>query len=230
MPDPNDNDDNQADQQVDPKVDPRVKELIDSATRAELERWFGLPSYEALADQGLRPEPPADEDPKLAERRKRQDAALAAIDPALVEAHRRRTEGMASILKPPPEVTLHIDPSIVQLDTVMIERQGAIADPRELAQPPDVVDALTERTPQALLRDLHRPELDFDKVFQRVDMIEEYRVDIAASIEEVMATSTRLPPPETPPFKECYALLHELRAERKQPWIHIEMPRRRVTE
>ncbi len=222
MPGPNDNDDTQVDQ--------KVKELIDSATRAELERWFGLPSYEALADQGIHPEPSAEEDPKFAERRKRQDAALAAVDPALVEAHRRRTEGMADLVKPPPEVTLHVDPSIAQLDTAMIERQGAIADPREFERPPDIVDALSERTPQALLRDLHRPELDFDKAFQRVDMIAEYRVDIAKSIDEIMATSSRLPPPQPPPFQESYALLQELRAERRQPWIHIEMPRRRVTE
>ena len=45
---------------------------------------------------------------------------------------------------------------------------------------PDLEDAVRERTPQALLRDLHRPELYFDKSFQRVDMIADYRVDIAA--------------------------------------------------
>ncbi len=226
MPDPNDNDDNR----TEPQVDQKVKELIDRATRAELERWFGLPSYEALADQGVRAEPPAEKDPERAERRKRQDAALAAVDPALVEAHRRRTDEMASILKPPPEVTLHVDPGIAQLDTVMIERQGLIAEPREIERPPDVVDALTERTPQALLRDLHRPELYFDKAFQRVDVIADYRVDVAADIDEIMATSSRLPPPEPPPFEESYTLLQELRAERRQPWINIEMPRRRVTE
>lgn len=222
MPDPNDNDDK--------KVDPKVKDLIDSATRADLERWFGLPSYEALADQGVRPEPAAEEDPKFAERRKRQDAALAAVDPALVEAHRRRTEGAAELVKPPPEVALHIDPDIMQLDEAMIERQGLIADPREVQRPADLEDAVTERTPQALLRDLHRPELYFDKSFQRVDLIEDYRIDVAATIDEIMATSSRLPPPAPLLFQEGYALLQELRAERRQPWTEIEMPRRRVTE
>jgi hypothetical protein len=220
MSDPNDND---------KKVDQTVKELIDSATRAELARWFGLPSYEALAEQGVQPEPPP-EDPRFAERRKRQDTALAAIDPALVEAHRRRTEGLADTIKPPADVTLHIDPSIMQLDMAMIAQRGAIAEPRDFQRPPDLEDALRDCTPQALLRDLHRPELYFSKDFQRVDLMESYRIDIAASIDEVMATSTRLPPPQTPLFDEGYALLQELRAERKQPWINIEMPRRRVTE
>ena len=68
--------------------DKTVKQLIDSGTRADLERWFGLPSYEALAEQGVHPEPPAEE-PSYVERRKRQDAAMAAVDPALLEAHRR---------------------------------------------------------------------------------------------------------------------------------------------
>lgn len=213
----------------DKKADQTVKELIDSATRAELERWFGLPSYEALADQGVHPEPPA-EDPEFTERRKRQDAALAAVDPGLLEAHRRRTEGLADVIKPPPEVTLHVDPSIVRIDTARIEQRGAIAEPRDFERPADLEDALRERTPQALLRDLHRPELDFYKEFQRVDMMEEYRVDIAAGVAEVMAASTRLPPRAPSPFEEGYALLQELRADRHQPWIHIEMPLRRVTE
>jgi hypothetical protein len=212
------------------KVDQTVKELIDGSTRADLERWFGLPSYEALAEQGVHPEPPP-EDPKLAERRKRQDTALAAIDPALVEAHRRRTDGLAHAIRPVPEIALHVDLSIVQLDTAMIAQRSAIAEPREVERPRDIDDAVREDcTPQALLRDLHRPELYFSRELQRVDVMESYRLDIAANIDEVMATSTKLPPPGTPLFDEGYALLKDLRAERDQPWTEIEMPRRRVTE
>lgn len=215
MPDPNDNDDK------------KVKDLIDSATRAELERWFGLPSYEVLADQGIRPEPPA-EDPELADRRQRYEAALAAVDPRLLESLHRRTVGLADAIKPPPDVTLHVDPGIVQIDPAKIKQRGSIAEPREVERPPDLEDALCERTPQALLRDLHRPELDFYKEFQRVDLMEEYRVDGAANVAEVMATSTRLPPRETSPFEKERARLLELRAERRQPWT--ELPIRRVTK
>ena len=212
------------------KNEKKVKELIDGATRADLERWFGLPSYEALAEQGSHPEPPP-EDPRFAERRKRQDTALAAVDPALVEAHRRRTDRLAQTMKPVPELPLHVDPSIVQLDTAMIAQRGAIAEPREVERPRDIDDAVRDDcTPQALLRDLHRPERYFDREFQRVDLLEPYRLDVAANIHEVMATSSKLPPRGTPLFDEGYALLQELRAERKQPWTDIEMPRRRVTE
>jgi hypothetical protein len=214
MPDSNDNDDK------------KVKDLIDSATRAELERWFGLPSYEALADQGIHPEPPA-EDPELAERRQRLEGALAAVDPGLLEAYYRRTEALAGVIKSLPDVTLHIDPGIARIDTAMIELR-AVAEPREVERPPDLEDALQERTPQALLRDLHRPELVFYKEFQRIDLLEGFRVDAAASIAEAMATSTRLPPPGPSLFEQEHARLVELRAERRRPWV--EMPIRRVTE
>lgn len=212
------------------KNEKKVKELVESASRADLERWFGLPSYEALAEQGVHPEPPP-EDPRSAERRKRQDTALAAVDPALLEAHRRRTDKLAQTMKPVPEVALHVDLSIVQLDTAMIAQRGAIAEPREVVRPPDIDDAVRDDcTPQALLRDLHRPELYFSRELQRVDLMESYRLDVAANIDEVMATSSKLPPRGTPLFDEGYALLQELRAERNQPWTDIEMPRRRVTE
>lgn len=220
MSDPNDND---------KQVDQTVKQLIDSGTRADLERWFGLPSYEALAEQGIHPEPP-DEDPRFAERRKRQDAALAAVDPAMVEAVHRRAERMADVLKPPLEAALRIDPGILQLDTAMIAQQSAIGDPRDVERPPDLEDALRDCAPQALLRDLHRPEHHFDKAFDHLDLKESHRLNIAANIDEVMATSTRLPPAGPSLFDEGYALVQELRAERQQPWINIEMPRRRVTE
>lgn len=221
MSDPNDND---------KQVDQTVKQLIDSGTRADLERWFGMPSYEALAEQGIHPEPPAG-DPGIAERRKRQDTAIAAVDPALVEAHRRRTERMADAIKPATELAMHVDPGIMQLDTAMIAQRSAIAEPRDLVRPPALDDELRDCTPQALLRDLHRPEVDFDKQFERVDPLEAYRIDIAANVEEVMATSTRLPPPPAATlFDEGCALLQALRAEREQPWVSIQTPRRRVTE
>ena len=70
-----------------------VKQLLDASTLAELERWFGLPSFQELADKG---EPPP-RDPDLEAAREQRAKAIAAVDPELVEAHRRRVEsGRAS--------------------------------------------------------------------------------------------------------------------------------------
>jgi hypothetical protein len=105
-----------------------------------------------------------------------------------------------------------------------------IAEPREIERPEPLSDDLRDLTPQALLRDLHRPELHFDKQFEVVDTIAEYRQDIAAVVAEVMTTPTGLPPPEASSFQQAHALVLELRAERHQPWTEIKMPLRRVTE
>ncbi|TMQ10742.1 MAG: hypothetical protein E6J90_24930 [Deltaproteobacteria bacterium] len=209
--------------------DKKVKELLDAATRAELEKWFGLPSYEQLAERRVEP-PPPDEDPEFAVIRKRRDDAIAAVDPAMVEAHRRRVEPPRPVVKPLPPVELHVDPDIALFDMAMLDRQVSVAEPREMERPRDLEDVLAERTPQALLRDLHRPEFDFEKVFERVDMLAEERRDAHTAVAAAMASSLKLPPLEAPAFAQSYALLRELRAERQQPWINIEMPLRQVKE
>ncbi|HMG21605.1 MAG TPA: hypothetical protein VK607_09825 [Kofleriaceae bacterium] len=212
-----------------PSGDKKVKDLLDSGARADLERWFGLPSFEAMSERGVEVQPPP-EDPAFVARRKRQEEALAAVDPAMLERHRRRTDAMAAAVVPLPPLALCLDTGIARFDAAMLEQRMTVAEPREVERPGDLEDALTERTPQALLRDLHRPELDFHKRFEWVDAVGEARIDVAASVSEMMKTSMKLPPFEGTPFQQGRALLLELRADRHQPWINIEMPLRRVTE
>jgi hypothetical protein len=111
----------------------------------------------------------------------------------------------------------------------MLERQRSVAEPREIELPEELQDDLRECTPQALLRDLHRAELDFDKVFERVDMSAEQRFDIVAAVAQAMATRWTLPPLRRSPFYEARALILELRDDRHRPWTDIKMPNRRVT-
>src|SRR5215510_8283576 len=93
-----------------PDDDKKVKDLIDAATRAELERWFGLPSFEQLAERGIQPQPPEPpEDPEVATVRKRRNEAIAAIDPAMLEAHRLRVEPAHELIRPRPPVKLNVD-------------------------------------------------------------------------------------------------------------------------
>lgn len=209
--------------------DRKIKDLLDASTRAELERWFGLPSFEQLAEQGpLAPAPP--EDPEIAAVRKRRAEAIAAVDPAMLEAHRLRVEPPNDLIRPRPPVKLTVDPDIARFDQAMIDRWNGIAEPRQVERPVELDDDLHECTPQALLRDLHRPELAFDKQLEVIDVVAGYRCEITTMIAEVMAAHTRMPPPEDSPFHKARALLLELRAERQQPWTEIKMPLRRVTE
>lgn len=213
---------------ADNQDDPKVKDLIDAATRADLERWFNLPSFEQLADQGVKPEPPP-EDPAAAAVRKKRAEAVAAVDPALLEAHRRRVEPPADLIKFKATIDVRVDPDIAMLDLAMIERQHAVAEPREVEIPQDVQDDLHDCTPQALLRDLHRAELTFDKMFEIVESNAGQRFDIVAAVAEAMATRWTLPPFGLSPFYEARALILELRDDRHRPWTDIKMPNRRVT-
>jgi hypothetical protein len=197
--------------------DPKAKDVIDAATAAELERWFGLPSFQELADKGV--ETP--EDPDVARVREQREKALAAIDPALVEAHRRRTDPPDDLIRFKPLIDVRVDPSVARLDLSMIDRQHTIAEPREVEISEELRDDLKECTPQALLRDLHRAEIDFDKTFEIVDAAAAQRLDIVAEVADAMRTSWKLPPLGALPFTEARETLAELRAERRQPWAEL---------
>lgn len=214
---------------ADNENDKKVKDLLDAATRADLERWFGLPSFQQLADQGITPEPPP-EDPEIIAVRKRKAEAIAAVDPALLEAHRRRTDPPDDLIKFKPLIDVRVDPDIALLDLAMIERQHTVAEPRERELSMELQDDLHDCTPQALLRDLHRPELDFHKTFEVVDMAAAQRFDVVAAVAEAMRTRWTLPPFGLSPYQEARALLRELRDDRHRPWIDIKMVNRRVTE
>lgn len=191
--------------------DKKVKELIDAATRAELERWFGLPSYQELEDQGVEIE-----DPEWAEARKKRAEALAAVDPAMLDWHRRRNE-RTDLIQFEPELTLRVEAPVSTVDLAAIERRCAIAEPREVDIPLQLEQDLEECTPQALLRDLHRPELFFDKVFEIVDVVADQRVDVAAAIREALAARPGTPFPPSP-VAETRAMLREATAQRRLPW------------
>lgn len=197
--------------------DPTVKQLLDAATRAELERWFGLPSADPPSPARER-----EEDPEIVAVREQRARAIAAVDPALVEAHRRRTEPPAWAAEPHPPLELRVSPSLSRVDLAMAAR--TIAEPRDVEIPDALVDDLRECTPQALLRDLHRPELYFDKSFEMIDIAAEERVDASAAVTEVMRARYAVTEVIASPARELGDLLVELRALRLRP-LPLEMIR-----
>jgi hypothetical protein len=206
--------------------DKTVKQMIDAATRAELERWFGLPSFDQLAEQGV-----VVEDPEDAEYRERRARAAAAVDPALLEAmHQRNEVRPATLVKFSQIVDVRIRTEMGSFDHAMLERQYSIAEPREVEIPEELRDDMKDVAPQALLRDLHRPELSFDKQFELVDAAAEQKLDIVAEVAAAMATSWKLPRLDVRPFDEVRRELAEDRAIRRRPWTEIKMRNRRVVE
>ena len=208
--------------------DKTVRELIDAGTRAELDRWFGLPSFQQVEEK----KEVTPEDPEIVAVRERRQKAIEAVDPRMVEAHRRRTDPPENLLQFKPSIEPRVDPSVALFDHSMVDKQMTIAEPREVEIPEPLRDDLKDCTPQAILRDLHRPELDFDKTFEIVDPIAEQRVDIVAVVDELMTTRFSIRPEHTSLFSEGREILRELRADRLRSWAHVlpSLPNRRVTE
>lgn len=226
----------------DDKPDPKVKELlgreldevVDELTAKELERWFGLPSFGQVAEAAAAPRAPT-EDPEIAAVRERRKQATAAVEPALLDAiHARTVVASETLTRFEAKLDVHVDAGIARLDLDLIDRRINVAEPREIERPMDIEDELKDTTPQALLRDLHRPELVFDKTFEVVDMAAEQTIDPVAAVDEAMRTSWKLPPLGEPPTRELHRMLAEARGEIRAPWPNIparvELPNRRVSE
>jgi hypothetical protein len=209
--------------------DRKVKDLLDPATRAELERWFSVPSFEQLADRGIRPEPSPEENPEVAALLKARANALASVDPVLLDDHIRRMDLAAGMIKPLPPLESRADPTIARIDLGMVDRQRTVAEPREYERASDIEDDLRDCTPQALLRDLHRPELAFDKVFELVDPAADQRLDGGAVVHAMMSTDWRAPAFASFATELGRAAFEEIRAVRRQPWAQIQVTKA-VTE
>lgn len=215
----------------------KVKDLIaagnaplDPQTQAELEKWFGLPSATALAEEGKIAGPA---DVEMAEMEERRSKAIAAIDPALLDAIRLRTEDIPNPIGTPKRtIEPVIDDSIALFDMGMVDKAMTIAEPRTVEIPDQLIDDLRDCTPQALLRDLHRPELFYDKVFEIVDAAAEQRIDIVAEVKTAMRTSWKLPGFGKKALDDSREELAAIRRERRAPWVSYLplLPSRSVQE
>jgi hypothetical protein len=210
--------------------DLKVKQLLDPATEADLARWFSLPSFAQVAEQ---PKPQHVIDEEMQAVIERRDKALANVDPRFVAAlHERNEVRPAALLKFEAKIDVRVDEQFGMLDETMIERAASIADPREVEISEDLRDDLKDCTPQALLRDLHRAELEFEKQFEVVDIAAEQRLDIVAEVASAMRTSWKLPELGASPLIEAAAVLDGVRANRRQPWTSYlsSLRNRRVRE
>ena len=211
--------------------DKKVKDVLDAVTLAELQKWFALPTFEQAAEQ--QPAEPRETDAEMIAARERRDKALAAVDPALLDRIIFRIEGNPeTLLRFAATIDVQVDPEMAFFDQAMADNVATIGEPREVEISDELKDDLRECTPQALLRDLHRSETEFDKTFEIVDTAAEQRFDIVAEVASAMRTSWKLPRLDDSPWVQTRRLLDEVRADRKKPWTDAlkNMPNRRVSE
>jgi hypothetical protein len=216
--------------------DRKVKELLDGEnSAADLEKWFGLPTFQQVDEGEVKLKPVAEEDPDMVAVRDRRAKAIAAVDPVWLERHRLRTDApLDDLIKFKATITLRVNPDLPLFDRKMIENKMQIADERWTERPEDISEQMEENAPQALLRDLHRPELTYEKLFEVVDMAAEQKLDAVAEVLAAMATNWRLPELQIRPGVEARQLYGEVLAERRSPWADIpkrvNLPNRRITE
>lgn len=202
--------------------DKRVKDVVGEMSLADLQRWFGLPSYTQLEEEGKTAALPPDDPFK--EAREQRDKALAAVEPWFLAALHRRHEYAWSHLLTFEQI---IDTK-VRLDMELFDEDMAntrtTAEPREMERPQDIEDELKDCAPQALLRDLHRVESSFEKQYEVYDAEAQTRFNVVDEVAQLMKQDLSLPPLDTLPGTDLRAMMAEVLDERARPWK--ELPKR----
>jgi hypothetical protein len=209
-------------------AEPRVGELLargaaaaesedlDPATIAQLAAWFGAPA--------AGPVPAAPEAPRDADAATRRALALEAVDPGFVSALQARWDRGEALLR----VTARMArprraPSKFDLAVWNLHLGDEL---REVERPEDIGDTLKDPTPQAVLRDLHRPEQQWPRRFLPQDL----GLDIAglrtrARIDDILATNYAVRIDDEPiPARIMAEQRAALRAHLNQPWEDSYIP------
>jgi len=226
-----------------PSLDPKVKELlerdqgksleqiVDEKTAAELQRWFGMPSFEQLAEEG---KPPPLTSPEEAADIEKRAETLAAVSDWMLAGLDYRHHHAWDLIMFKPTIDVRVDPEITLFKDAPLARLRVQGEVRDVQRPHDIEAQLTDQTPQALLRDLHRSEETFDKQFEILGEVAELVVDAVGEVRTAMATSWKLPSLGDPSGVALRKIFAQVREDLHVPWADlpklVDMPNRRVTE
>lgn len=212
---------------------------LDPATMAELASWFTRPSGVVTRAREVPDEVRAgasvgrdlDEFERIGaamglldeDRSAMQAAALAAVDPAMLDLFDRHTRAADAILPGRPEVEPTIDESIVPATVRALivaegEEQPAIGEPRLVEIPRDI-EALLERdnAPQAVLRDLARPVEEFELRLEPAFPPPPADEDMTHAIRDAL----RWRPEPVPPREPLLDVRAEWRPFHRRPWPEL---------
>ena len=186
-------DDDPPDAAAPPPDDTRAKDLS-AGELAELAAWFALPSAVVVQEQQQRAAEESLEEKEWRETRERRDAAAAAADPAFVEwIFRHATKPPPFEPLPPVKLTIsdHIVLPLVRRELERLDTTDPLlqTDERPYGVPPDIVAAVSnDNAPQAILRDLYRPESTYELRFESpFDELPD--LDPLAAVREALRTN-----------------------------------------
>lgn len=211
--------------------EPRVRDLLAHTPSVEdLARWFEMPSFTALAEGDVAAPPPG---PTRAEEiRARRAQVLEHVDPALVARMDAHTE-VARRFERRPLARPWLDGSLpTTFHADWIPEIPGEDDYPEVHIPAELRRDLEECTPQAFLRDLHRPEKDF---YARLEPPwddageEPPPLDPMAPVRETIRHDYRVGvhPPATTSMAASWS---DLRALLARPWAEAKRERARRRE
>jgi hypothetical protein len=218
----------------DPRDEPRARDIAAAKSTADLEEklapetiaqlaaWFGLPSFQQLEEE--RAGQAVVESEHDVERRELREKIDAAVDHALlarIESWRGAGDAMFDELVPPE---LHIADDIRASDSGFADRLGVLGEGRTMEPPRWIEEELSDNTPQAVLRDLYRPETTFAKYLETGDP-EPGFVSILADIRTAV-TARYTVRPEPPVRVMIHDALAELRHWKAARWGELDLPKR----
>ncbi len=150
------------------------REALDPVTVSELAAWFGAPAQSVLDAEAasireqtaLGPDSSSTafasddgydqyDDPELRELWRQRRKAMAAVDAAFLARLESWTGGYDEFVNLPEPMSLPIENGLEQFDLAAWRLN--FLEVREWEVDEDLYEALRERAPQAVLRDLHRP-------------------------------------------------------------------------
>lgn len=204
----------------------------DPAMQSKLAQWFG--GAEGQKVTAIKAAETVDEnDPALGlftaaeveERRKQIEKASAAADPALVAFLEAQAEYFAQALKPRPEPKLTMDNIQARDFSPPAWGLRLAGDERIVERPDDVKDALADSTPQAVLRDLYRPEPRVGPIRLRPMALDELLDPETGRrwVREMFAQSYKWSPGATM-TQQIRESQVELRLRLTEPWEKFEKP------
>lgn len=198
-----------------------LRDGLDPATAAQLASWFGLPSFTELEERAATAA--VEENPDDKHWREVHATIAAAVEPAMIErVHSKLAIGDRLLLlrDMPP---LRIERPILLHDDRFGDHLTQASEPRVL-EPWNLIDDMKECAPQALLRDLYRPEDDFCAPAEGRERLEEPQPDRAAEVREIM--KLRFPMPSwIKPVAEYLEAVAEMRHWMNQSWAVLPIPR-----
>ena len=172
-----------------------IEAALDPQQLAELQSWFARPSRQVVEEEiartkrvslgaGLGDEYAEEMDADSAARKKRVAELATVITPEMYDCLERheRNAGRFRDLVPPAPV---LDPSILAITVPTEEQIATIGEPQFYTQPHDIEKDMEDAAPQAVLRDLYRPESEF--ALQLVSQTDDEEQVVTDAHREVLA-------------------------------------------